>query len=159
MNGLPGRSIDPFGDGLQAGRNLTALSGTALLAAFSSPHPGDLAMPAKKNPLGLNGLQLKTLTLFQALARLEGCAAPSDDGTGDIEIISLPHPHGDHFHLGHAVVASRDATGLENPAVWAALGRKGLIRSATPHDPLILTAAGLAYDTGLADHLLYRTDH
>jgi hypothetical protein len=29
-------------------------------------------MPPKKNPLNLNPLQLKTLTLFQVLAELEG---------------------------------------------------------------------------------------
>ncbi len=115
--------------------------------------------PNKTNPLGLNALQLKTLTLFQAVALLENCAAPIADGTKDVTLFRLPHPHGDHFHLGDAVVASRDATGLENPAVRVALARKGLIRPGTPRDALVMTAAGLAYDTGLGKHLLHRADH
>ncbi len=114
-------------------------------------------MPPKKNPLGLNALQLKTLTLFQVLATLEDHASPADDDPGAVMISNLPHPHGDHFHLGDGVVASRDATGLANPAVWSALARKGLIR----HDEagtLVITAAGRAYDTGLGS-LLHRADH
>ena len=71
---------------------------------------------------------------------------------------NLPRPHGDHFHLGDAVVLTRDATGLANQAAWAALERKGLIRSRFPH-AAVLTAAGLAYDTGLADAMLHRADH
>ena len=87
-------------------------------------------MPAKRNPLNLNPLQLKTLTLLQELARLAGKPAPADqagDEPGGVAITELPHPHGDHFHLGEAMVAARDATGLRNPSVWAALERKGLI--------------------------------
>jgi hypothetical protein len=68
-------------------------------------------------------------------------------------ITSLPYPHGDHFHLGDVVVASRDATGLRNPAVWAALERKGLIR--TLPDGAVVTALGLGYDTGLRDAILH----
>jgi hypothetical protein len=56
------------------------------------------------------------------------------------------------------VVATRDATGLGNAAVWAALERKGLIRSRFP-DALILTAAGDRYDTGMAAEILHRPDH
>ena len=78
------------------------------------PSPG-LPPCRKKNPLGLNPLQLKTLTLFQALARLPEHADPAGDN-GAIRIRDLPHPHGDHFHLGPQVVLSRDATGLGNPA-------------------------------------------
>ena len=69
----------------------------------------------------------------------------------------LPRPHGDHFHLGEAVVLARDATGLANPAAWAALERKGLIKSMFP-DAAILTPSGLAYDTGLANAILHRGD-
>jgi len=114
-------------------------------------------MPPKRNPLNLNPLQLKTLALLQALAQLPDHAAPAGaDGT--VRVSNLPQPHGDHFHLGDAVVATRDATGLANPAAWAALERKGLIRSIFPHTAL-LTEAGLAYDTGLADAILHRADH
>src|SRR6266478_4953661 len=73
-------------------------------------------MPPKKNPLNLNTLQLKTLTLLQELARLPGHSRPGEEPDSAV-ITSLPHPHGDHFHLGDALVASRDATGLRNPAV------------------------------------------
>jgi hypothetical protein len=114
-------------------------------------------MPPKKNPLNLNALQLKTLTLLQALAALPDHGQKADD-TGAVLVTGLPQPHGDHFHLGPAVVASRDATGLAHQAVWVALERKGLIRSMFPHGA-ILTPDGLAYDTGLADSILHGGDH
>ena len=114
-------------------------------------------MPPKRNPLNLNPLQLKTLALMQALARLSDHADPAG-ADGAVRITNLPRPHGDHFHLGDAVVASRDASGLVNPAAWAALERKGLIRSLFP-DAAILTRAGLAYDTGLAQTILHHADH
>jgi hypothetical protein len=113
-------------------------------------------MPSKKNPLNLNALQLRTLTLLQALARLPGHGKPADE-SGAVHIGNLPRLHGDHFHLGDAVVLTRDATGLANPSAWAALERKGLIQSMFP-DAAVLTADGLAYDTGIAD-ILHRTDH
>ncbi len=112
---------------------------------------------AKKNPLNLNALQLKTLTLLQALARVPGHARQVDD-SGAVVVTDLPRPHGDHFHLGTALVESRDATGLSNPAAWTALERKGLIRSMFP-DAAILTPAGLGYDTGLAGTILHQADH
>jgi hypothetical protein len=114
-------------------------------------------MPPKKNPLHLNPLQLRTLTLLQALAQLPAHGRPGDE-PGTMRVSNMPHPHGDHFHLGDAAVAARDATGLFNPAVWVALERKGLIRSAFPLEAL-LTEAGLAYDTGLAESLLHRANH
>ncbi|HZT52401.1 MAG TPA: hypothetical protein VFA22_10730 [Stellaceae bacterium] len=114
-------------------------------------------MPPKRNPLNLNSLQLKTLTLLQALARLPDHAGPPD-AEGVVRVSNLPRPHGDHFHLGDAVVLTRDASGLANPAAWAALDRKGLIRSAFPM-AAFLTPAGLAYDTGLAGAILHRADH
>jgi hypothetical protein len=114
-------------------------------------------MPPKRNPLNLNPLQLRTLTLLQALARLPDHARATGEG-GGILVSDLPHPHGDHFHLGDAVVASRDATGLVNEAAWVALERKGLIKSMFPHEA-VLTEAGIAYDTGLAEILLHHADH
>ena len=113
-------------------------------------------MPPKRNPLALNPLQLKTLTLLQELARLTG--NPADDEEGGLRITELPHAHGDHFHLGEAVVAARDATGLRNSGVWAALERKGLIRPQLP-EAVILTPLGQQYDTGLRDAILHRAEH
>ena len=101
----------------------------------------------KKNPLNLNPLQLKTLTLLQALARLPGHGTPIDGEPGGTRVSNLPPPHGDHFHLGPWVVLARDATGLHNEAAWVALERKGLIRSAFPL-ACIITPTGLAYETG-----------
>jgi len=112
------------------------------------------AMPAKRNPLNLNPLQLKTLTLLQALAGIEGHVIRKEDD-GSVLVAGIPAPHGDHFHLGDAVVASRDATGLSNQAAWVALERKKLIISHFPQGAT-LTAEGLAYDTGLADSILHR---
>ncbi|HTV87588.1 MAG TPA: hypothetical protein VME41_01095 [Stellaceae bacterium] len=113
-------------------------------------------MPPRRNPLNLNPLQLKTLTLLQELATLTGTPAAEEDG-GGVVIDELPHAHGDHFHLGEAVVAARDATGLRNPAVWAALHRKGLVRPKLP--AMILTPLGQQYDTGLRDAILHRGEH
>ena len=115
-------------------------------------------MPPKRNPLNLNPLQLKTLTLLQELARIAGKPAPEDEEAGAVAITELPNAHGDHFHLGEAVVAGRDATGLRNPAVWAALERKGLIRPKLP-EAVILTPLGQEYDTGLRDSILHRASH
>lgn len=112
-------------------------------------------MPPKRNPLGLNPLQLKTLTLLQELARLPDYSRRADEAG---VVVRPPDPHGDHFHLGDAVVARRDASGLRNPAVWVALERKGLIRSMYPHGVLV-TPLGLDYETGLREALLHRGDH
>jgi len=114
-------------------------------------------MPPKRNPLHLNPLQLKTLTLLQELARTAGQPATEEEA-GGVAITELPHAHGDHFHLGEAVVAARDATGLRNPSVWAALERKGLIRPKLP-EAVILTPLGQEYDTGLREAILHRAGH
>jgi hypothetical protein len=113
-------------------------------------------MLAKRNPLGLNALQLKTLTLLQQLARLPDYSQPGQE-QGSVVLTRLPHPHGDHFHIGEAVVASRDATGLRNPAVWAALERKGLVQSTPP--TVVMTPLGLEYDTGLSETILHPAAH
>jgi hypothetical protein len=114
-------------------------------------------MASRQTPLKLNALQLRTLTLLQALARLPD-AADEGPGSGEVTISAFPRAHADHFHLGDAVVSGRDATGLFNEAVWNALARKGLARSAWP-DTITLTADGLAYDTGLADEILHDAGH
>ncbi|HEX3861216.1 MAG TPA: hypothetical protein VHY35_05940 [Stellaceae bacterium] len=115
-------------------------------------------MPPKRNPLNLNALQLKTLTLLQELARIAGQPAAAEDEPGGLAISQLPNPHGDHFHLGEAVVAARDATGLRNPSVWVALERKGLIRPKLP-EAVILTTLGQEYDTGMRETMLHRASH
>jgi hypothetical protein len=109
-------------------------------------------MPPRKNPLQLNPLQLKTLTLLQELARLPEYSGPAA-AIGEIAIKTLPHPHGDHFHLGDAIVAARDATGLANRAVWVALARKGLVRPLV-EGGVVLTAEGVGYPTGMRTAML-----
>ncbi len=113
-------------------------------------------MASKRNPLGLNALQLKTLTLLQQLARLPEYSKPGEE-LATVVLTRLPRPHGDHFHIGEVVVSSRDATGLHNPSVWAALERKGLVRSTPP--TALITALGLDYDTGLSRTILHSADH
>jgi hypothetical protein len=113
-------------------------------------------MSSKANPAKLNPLQLRTLTLLQALARLPQASAQQPGGR--VAITQFPHAHGDHFHLGDATVATRDATGLENEAVWNALVRKGMIEAEWPHR-IALTPEGLSYDTGLAGQILQRGGH
>lgn len=109
-------------------------------------------MAPKRNPLKLNGLQLKTLTILQALTDTDGA------GDEDRAIPMLPSAHGNHFHVGPHLVMGSDCTGLHNPAVWKALNRKGLVVGQPPGHS-VLTAAGVAYDTGLADKILHTHDH
>jgi hypothetical protein len=115
-------------------------------------------MANKKNPLGLNALQLRTLTVLQALARVPE-AVQDGPGEGEITISRFPQAHADHFHLGDAVVMGRDATGLFSEPVWNALSRKGLARSDWPNGSITLTAGGLGYETGLGDEILHRSGH
>jgi len=84
-------------------------------------------MPPKRNPLKLNKLQLRTLALAQVLAA-EPTLAQRDEDSGDVTLLRIPPPHGNHMHVGAHVVSLRDASGLNNPAVWLALERKGLAR-------------------------------
>ncbi|MDA1101009.1 MAG: hypothetical protein O2967_18735 [Proteobacteria bacterium] len=113
-------------------------------------------MPPKQNPLRLNKLQLKTLTLFQELARSPETSSAREDGS--FLIASIPQPHGNHFHLGTGVVMAADASGLQNQSVWRALERKALIESGFPR-VLVLTPAGKDYDTGLREQLLHIAEH
>ena len=111
-------------------------------------------MAPKKNPANLNPLQLKTLTLLQEIARIENTPAGEE---GAFLVTALPHAHGNHFHLGDAVVSGRDATGLGNDAVWTILERKGMLRREPGR--AVITAAGIGYETGLRDSILHRSDH
>lgn len=114
-------------------------------------------MAEKKNPLGLNALQLKTLTVLQILAEDPGHAV-KDEESGSVQIGQMPHAHGNHFHAGSGVILVRDATGLSNPAVFRVLQRKGLVQPGFPMG-VVVTAEGLAYDTGMRDRILHGTDH
>jgi hypothetical protein len=108
-------------------------------------------------PKRLNPLQLRTLTLLQALPQERAFANPPEpDGT--VSIHTLPHAHGDHFHIGPAVLSVRDAIGLDAPNVLNALARKGLLLATRSGLP-VLTAEGLAYDTGIAPEILHGDDH
>jgi ribosomal protein S19E (S16A) len=114
-------------------------------------------MPPKQNPSKLNPLQLRTLTVLQALARVpEVCSR--GPAAGEVTIERFPQAHGDHVHMGDAVVSQKHMTGLFNEKVWHALERKGLVRADWPHR-ITLTAEGLAYETGLADSVLQRAAH
>ncbi len=114
-------------------------------------------MAPKHNPLKLNPLQLRTLTVLQALSRLPD-AAREGPGPGEVTVERFPGAHGDHFHLGDAVVAGKDMTGLYNEKVWHALERKGIARAEWPHH-ITLTAAGRGYDTGLYGEILHQSGH
>jgi hypothetical protein len=113
-------------------------------------------MPPKSNPLKLNPLQLRTLTLLQGLASLPDAAVRA--ANGEVTVTRFPQAHGDHFHMGNAVVAAKDATGLYNEAVWNALARKGLARTDWPRS-ITLTPDGLGYDTGLASEIFHQSGH
>jgi hypothetical protein len=114
-------------------------------------------MANKTNPLKLNPLQLRTLTLLQVLARVPEAATDGPE-PGEVTINRFPRPHADHFHLGDAIVLGKDATGLFNEAVWNALARKGLARADWPK-AVTLTAEGLGYDTGDAREILHASGH
>jgi hypothetical protein len=114
-------------------------------------------MLKKRNPLKLNPLQLRTLTVLQALAATDGAGEPGP-AEGEYTIQRFPGRHADHFHIGEFVISGSNATGLFNESVWNALARKGLARSEWP-GAVILTAEGLTYDTGLAGEILHRGSH
>lgn len=114
-------------------------------------------MSDASNPLKLNPLQLKTLTLLQAIARFPQATTPGPEA-GEITVVRFPSAHGDHFHLGDAVVRGADATGLTNQAVWKVLEHKGLVKSDFPR-AITLTPAGIAYETGMADKIFHNSGH
>ena len=59
-------------------------------------------MPPKRNPLNLNPLQLRTLTLLQVLARLPNVGQQRPDGS--VAITQFPGAHGDHQEQGRAAL-------------------------------------------------------
>ena len=56
------------------------------------------------------------------------------------------------------MVRAQDASGLANESVWVALERKKLIKSQFPM-ACVLTPAGAAYETGLANQILHQGGH
>lgn len=114
-------------------------------------------MAPKKNLLKLNKLQARTLALAQVMAGDERLAK-ADETTGEVTILSLPQPHGDHVHIGPFVVSTREITGFSNPAVWTALSRKGLAYADNPMT-VTLTREGVDYDTGLGHLFRHPSDH
>src|SRR3546814_17279578 len=85
---------------------------------------------AKKNPLKLNALQLRTLTILQQMARSPNHAKPGDE-EGRVLVTNFPKAHGNHFHVGDAVVLDSDAGALGNPTAFDILEGKALLRP--PH--------------------------
>ncbi len=114
-------------------------------------------MPPKAKPLKLNPLQSKTLALLQILAKDADSSIHLEDSE-DIRITRLPHAHGNHMHVGKFVVSSKDASGLSNQSVWAALARKGLVRENWSEE-IVITVEGLAFSTGLEDKFVSVSDH
>jgi len=112
-------------------------------------------MPEKK--IKLNALQSKTLILLQVMANDDRMSAPGPL-EGSRVIVSLPHAHGSHMHVGQYVVSSKDATGLQNPSVWKALHRKGFVGENGPSEMLV-TKEGLEFSTGLEDKFMSVSDH
>ena len=113
-------------------------------------------MASSKNPLRLNALQLKTLTLFQEIARIVELSTQLEDGGHMIK--RIPFPHHDHLHIGSSIVSAKDASGLTNENVWNALARKDLIKKTNFPDTLVLTKAGQDYVTWLRDDMLMTRD-
>ncbi len=111
----------------------------------------------RPNPKKLNALQLRTLAILQAIARQPAFADPPHQD-GAVSIHTLPPRHGDHLHVGAALVAARDATGLDNRNVMNALARKGLLRHGPAGLPS-LTREGRDYPTGIAAAVLRAADH
>ena len=114
-------------------------------------------MPPKKNPLKLNKLQSRTLALAQVLAN-DPSATETNEETGEVTLLQLPHAHGNHVHVGQFTVSAKDASGFSNPAVWTVLERKGLAR-AEGLVCVVLTKAGREYDTGLGEKFFAPSDH
>ncbi|MFZ5609919.1 MAG: hypothetical protein ACOY99_09935 [Pseudomonadota bacterium] len=105
----------------------------------------------------LNALQTRTLALLQEMAA-DPELAHHDQGSGEVAVDIAVHGHHDHVHIGRFTVSARFASGLANPNVWAALERKGLIRSDFPYR-VTLTQKGLAFVTGVRERMLADSDH
>ena len=54
---------------------------------------------------------------------------------------------------------TKDATGLYNRGVWAALAPKGLMRTGVFPFTTTLTPKGLGYKTGVKEQIIHSSDH
>ena len=113
-------------------------------------------MPQKRNPLNLNALQLRTLTLLQEMARLGGKQAAGKTPNPAASRLPRSARAWGSFPSRRGACRARHATGLRNPAVFAALERKGLIQPKSP-EAVILTG-GPGIRTGSRDTILRRVD-
>ena len=96
---------------------------------------------AKSQSEKLNQLQLKTLFILNEFAGAN--VAGPGEGEGEVRTNQIPRPYMDHFHVADGVVLTKDATGLFNRGVWAALERKGLMRAGEFPFSTTLTAEGI----------------
>ena len=81
-----------------------------------------------------------------------------DEVTGEIRLLRLPSPYGNHIHIGQYVVSARDASGLPNDMVWTALERKALLHRVNSLTAT-LTKDELDYNKGPAEKFWMRSDH
>ncbi len=108
-------------------------------------------------PVTPNAPQAQTLALLQQLAKHDDSSVTLEESS-DRKITRLPHAHGDHMHVGDFVVSAKDGSGFNNPSVWIALARKGLIRDGYPAE-IVITEAGLNHATGLESKFMQHSDH
>ena len=54
---------------------------------------------------------------------------------------------------------AKDGTGFCNRGVWAALDRKGLMRTGVFPFTTTLTPEGLGYNTGVKEQIIHSSDH
>ena len=125
----------------------TTRSRRAGFVPYRSLHSNRVRHGPKNNPLKLNPLQLRTLTLLQVLAHDSGGRSDRPGGgRNHHQPLSArargPFPSG---RCGRDGERRHRACSIE--AVWHALDRKGLARADWPQ-AVTLTPAGLAYDTG-----------
>ena len=114
-------------------------------------------MLPKRNPKKLNKLQFKTLAIMQEFAATD--IAEDGENDGEVKLNHIPRPHGEHFHVANGVVLTKDATGLFNRGVWAALDRKGLTRGGIFPFTTTLTQEGMDYDTCMREQIVHGSDH
>ena len=85
-------------------------------------------------------------------------AGPGEND-GEIRLSQMQRPHGDHFHVANGNVIAKDGTGFCNRGVWAALDRKGLMRTGVFPFTTTLTPEGLGYNTGVKEQIIDSSDH
>ncbi len=77
----------------------------------------------------------------------------------EVKLNHIPPPHRDHFHVASGVVLTKDATGLFNRGVWAALDRKGLTRGGIFPFTTTLIHVEMDYDTGMREQIVHGSYH